>query len=145
MKIVPYLNFDGQCEEAFKFYEQCLGGKIMGIMKADESPVAGEMGPEWKGRVMHACMQVGDQLLMASDSPPGQHQAPRGTYVSVHIDDPAEGRRVFDVLAENGKVEMPFDKTFWAAGFGMCVDRFGTPWMINCAGDTAGQDCQAQA
>jgi PhnB protein len=144
MKIVPYLNFDGQCEEAFRFYEQCLGGKIMGIMKTEESPMAGEMGPEWNGRVIHACMEVGDQLLMASDSPPGQHQAPQGTYVSLHIDDPAEGERVFNALAEGGSVQMAFEKTFWAERFGMATDRFGTPWMVNCAGEK-GQDCQAQA
>lgn len=133
MKVTPYLNFDGQCAEAFKFYEQVLGGKIEAMMTHGGTPeMAPHVPPEWHDRIMHACLNVGDQTLMASDSPPGQHQAAQGLWVSLHFDRASEGQRVFDALGEGGKVQMPFEKTFWAAGFGMVVDRFGIPWMVNC-------------
>ena len=133
MQVNPYLNFDGQCAEAFRFYERVLGGKIEAMMTHGESPIAGEVPPEWHDRILHARLVVGDQVLMASDSPPELYQKPQGLYVSLQVKRPAEARRIFDALAENGTVTMPFEKTFWAAGgFGMLVDRFGTPWMINC-------------
>lgn len=136
MQVNPYLNFDGQCEEAFRFYEQVLGGKIEAMMTHGESPIAGEVPSEWHDRILHARLVVGDQVLMASDSPPEYYQKPQGLYVSLHVEDPAEAERIFRALAEGGTVTMPFQKTFWAAGgFGMLTDRFGTPWMINCEGD----------
>ncbi len=131
MQITPYLNFDGQCAEAFRFYEQVLGGKIEYMMTMGESPMAGEVPPETHDRIMHASLRIGDQRLMASDSPPDQYQKPQGLFVSLHYDTPEEGARIFNALAENGTVIMPFEKTFWAEGFGMLVDRFGTPWMVN--------------
>ena len=133
MQVNPYLNFDGQCAEAFRFYAQVLGGTIEAMMTHGESPIAGEVPPGWHDRILHARLVVGDQVLLASDSPPEQYQKPQGLYVSLSIDKPADAQRIFDALAENGTVTMPFEKTFWAAGgFGMLVDRFGTPWMINC-------------
>jgi PhnB protein len=137
MKIVPYLNFNGQCKEAFEFYEQCLGGKIIGMTTNGNSPMADQMPAGSEDFVLHACLQVGDELLMASDSPEGQFQAPQGLWVSLHIDDVADAGRVFNTLAEGGSVQMPFEETFWAERFGMVTDRFGTPWMINCAGSKA--------
>ena len=136
MQVNPYLNFDGQCAEAFRFYERVLGGKIEAMMTHGEAPIAGEVPPGWHDRIMHARLVVGDQVLMASDSPPEYYQKPQGLYVSLHIEKSADARRIFDALADNGAVTMPFEKTFWAAGgFGMLVDRFGTPWMINCEQD----------
>ncbi|HVR96364.1 MAG TPA: VOC family protein [Thermoanaerobaculia bacterium] len=134
MQINPYLNFNGQCAEAFRFYEQVLGGKIEMMMTMGESPMAGETPPEMLDRVMHVSMTVGGQSLMGSDSPPEMYQKPQGLHVSLHYDTAEEGGRVFNALAEGGTVVMPFEKTFWAEGFGMLVDRFGTPWMVNCGG-----------
>lgn len=133
MKVTPYLNFDGTCAEAFRFYEQVLGGKIEDMMTYNDMPeMAEHMPPDKRGQIMHACLDLGGQKLMASDSPPGQHQAAQGLWVSLHFDRASEGKRVFDALTEGGQVQMPFEKTPWASGFGMAVDRFGTPWMINC-------------
>jgi PhnB protein len=133
MQMNPYLNFDGQCAEAFRFYEQVLGGKIESMMTHGESPIAGEVPSEWHDRILHARLVVDGQVLMASDSPPEYYAKPQGLYVSLQIDDSAQAARVFEALAKDGTVTMPFEKTFWAAGgFGMLVDRFGTPWMINC-------------
>ncbi|HEX6105935.1 MAG TPA: VOC family protein [Gemmatimonadales bacterium] len=132
MRFVPYLNFDGRCAEAFRFYERVLGGKIEGMITHGESPIAGEVPPEWHNLVLHACLVIGDQQLMASDSPPGQHVRPQGLWVSVHVDGVEEAERVFQALAEEGEVTMPIGETFWSPRFGMCVDRFGTPWMVNC-------------
>lgn len=135
MQATPYLNFDGNCEEAFRFYEELLGGKIEAMMTHGNSPIAGEVPPEWHDRIMHAYLVAGDAVLMGSDSPPEYYQKPQGLYVSLSVDDPADAKRIFDALAEDGTVTMPFEKTFWAeGGFGMLVDRFGTPWMVNCAG-----------
>jgi PhnB protein len=83
---------------------------------------------------MHAALNVGDQVLMGADAPPGRYQQPKGTNVSIHVKDLAEGERIFKALAENGTVTMPFEKTFWSPGFGMCVDQFGIPWMVNTEG-----------
>lgn len=133
MQFTPYLNFDGDCAEAFRFYEQVLGGRIEFMQSFGESPMAGEIGPEGHDRIMHARLAVGDQVLMASDSPPEYYERPQGLYVSIHVEEPGDAERIFQALAEKGTVKMPFEKTFWAAGgFGMLVDRYGTPWMINC-------------
>jgi len=132
MKMVPYLNFDGQCEEAFRFYEQCLGGEIVMMMTHGDSPIAGEVPSESHPRIMHARLVVGDATLMGSDSPSEHFQKPQGIYVAIQIEDPEKGERIFNELSEGGQVTMPFEKTFWARGFGMLVDRFGISWMINC-------------
>jgi PhnB protein len=132
MQLIPYLNFNGQCEAAFKLYEKTLGGKIQAMMRHGDSPIAGEVPASWHDSILHAYMTVGDAVLMGSDAPPDQYQKPGSNYVSIMIDDPVEAERIFNTLAENGTVQMPFEQTFWAARFGMCVDQFGTPWMINC-------------
>jgi PhnB protein len=132
MQMHPYLIFDGQCEEAFKFYEQCLNGRIEMIQTHGESPIADQVPPESHDRILHVRLVAGDAVLMGSDSPPELYEKPQGTHVSLNVDSPAEADRIFNTLAENGKVTMPIAETFWAARFGMLVDRFGTPWMINC-------------
>jgi PhnB protein len=131
MQLNPYLNFNGQCEAAFKFYEQVLGGKITFMMTWAEMPGADQFPAESHKLIMHASLSVGDQVLMGADSPAGHYQQPNGINVSIHVKDAAEGERLFNALAENGKVTMPFEKTFWSPGFGMCVDQFGIPWMVN--------------
>lgn len=137
MKLVPYLNFNGNCAEAFRFYEQVLGGKLEALTTHGESPIKDQVPPDWHDAVLHARLVIGDQVLMASDSPGGRYEGVKGMYVSIQIDDVERGERIFKALAENGSVQMPFDDTFWGARFGMLVDRFGTPWMINCEGKAA--------
>lgn len=132
MKLNPYLSFNGQCEAAFKFYEQCLGGQIEGMMRWGESPMAEQFSPEWRNKIMHAQLTLGDQELMGSDSPPEQFEEPKGFSVLINVEDPAKAEQVFQALVENGTVKMPIQETFWAVRFGMLVDQFGIPWMVNC-------------
>jgi len=134
MQLNPYLFYNGTCKEAFELYERVLGGKIVMMLTHGETPAAGHVPPEWKDKIIHARMMLGDQALMASDAPPGRFDQPKGFSVNVSVDDPAEAERTFHALAENGKVTMPIGETFFAARFGMLVDRFGIPWMINCEG-----------
>jgi PhnB protein len=131
LKLVPYLSFDGQCEEAFKLYETCLGGKITFMQTYGDSPMAEQTPPELHKRVMHATLAVGDQVLQGSDAP-GGYQKPQGFTIAIALSDAAEAERIFKALSENGEVQMPLEETFWAMRFGMVIDRFGTPWMINC-------------
>ena len=135
MQLNPYLFFNGQCEAAFKFYEQCLGGKIVAMFSHAGTPAEGHVPANWRDKIMHARMLVGDEALMGSDAPPEHYEQTKGFSVSLSIDDPAQAERVFNALAEKGTVKMPFQRTFWAVGFGMLVDRFGIPWMINCEKD----------
>jgi PhnB protein len=132
MQIHPYLAFDGQCEAAFEFYEECLAGKITFMMTNGDSPMGAQMPPELHGRIMHASLEVGGQILAGADAPPDHYKKPQGFCVSLNIGDAAEAERVFNALARNGNVQMPLQETFWAARFGMLIDQFGTPWMINC-------------
>jgi PhnB protein len=127
-----YLMFNGECEAAFKFYEKALGGKIEAVMTFGDSPMSQQMPAEWHNKVMHARMTVGNTVLMGSDPPHDQYEAPKGFSLSIGVKDPAEAERIYNALSEGGKIEMPLQKTFWAAKFGMLVDRFGIPWMINC-------------
>jgi PhnB protein len=131
MKLNPYLAFDGGCREAFEFYEKTLGGRIAFIQTYGESPMAANTPADAHGRVMHVTMQVGDQVLQGADAPPGQFSKPAGFCVALHVDDAADGERVFTALAQGGSVQMPYQATFWAKGFGMLIDRFGTPWIVN--------------
>jgi PhnB protein len=133
MQIHTYLLFDGDCAEAFRTYERVLGGNIDFIQTHGESPMADQTPPELRDKVIHVHMTVGDQVLMGSDAPPEHFDKPQGFSVSIHVDDPAEAERIFNALAEGGQVTMALEKTFWADRFGMLVDRFGTPWMVNCA------------
>jgi PhnB protein len=132
MKLNPYLMFNGQCEMAFKFYQQCLGGKIEAMTTYGESPMAEQTSPEMLNHVMHAHFVLDGTDLMGSDCPPGYFQQPQGFHVSLQLNNPGEAERIFKTLSENGTVQMPLQETFWAARFGMLVDQFGTPWMINC-------------
>ena len=136
MQVIPYLNFNGDCAAAFKFYERCLGGKIEAIMTHGDSPIAKDVPATWQDRVLHARLRLGDAVLMASDSPPEYYQKPQGLYVSLQLETPAEAERIFRELSQGGSVTLPIDKTFWAERFGMLVDRFGIPWMVNCEGAT---------
>ena len=132
MQLHPYLLFNGNCAEAFKFYEQTLGGKIENIVNFNGTPAAEQAPPEWGDKVLHATLAIGDERLLGSDAPPGHYEQPKGFSVSLSLSDRDKGERIFNALAEGGTTMMPFSKTFWAAGFGMCTDRFGIPWIVNC-------------
>jgi PhnB protein len=131
MQINAYLNFNGTCAEAFRFYEQVLGGTITMMQTHGESPMRDQVPPDWQDAVMHVSLSVGDQVLMGSDAPGEYYEKPQGFSVSLGIQEAADAERIFNALAEGGQVKMPLQKTFWAGRFGMLVDRFGTPWIIN--------------
>jgi len=131
MEIAPYLIFNGDCLTAFKFYEQLLGGKIEFSMTYGESPAAAQSSPEEHDKIIHIRMNVRGHTLMGSDAHGGRYEKPQGTWVSLMVDSAADGERIFKGLSENGSTVMPLQKTFWAEAFGMCVDRFGTMWMVN--------------
>jgi PhnB protein len=132
VQLSPYLNFNGNCEEAFRFYELALGGKIECLMPHEGTPAEAHTPPEWRKKIMHGRLNLNGQVIMASDSPPDYYQQPQGFFINLSVKDPAEAERAFHALAEGGKVRMAIQETFWAVRFGMLVDRFGTPWMINC-------------
>lgn len=96
------------------------------------TPAEAQTPPEWRDKILHARMTVGNNVLMASDAPPGHYQAPQGFSVSLNLKDAAEADRIFAAMSKNGKVTMPIQKTFWATRFAMFTDSFGVPWMINC-------------
>jgi len=132
MQLNPCLTFNGKCREAFALYQECLGGSIQTMMTWGDSPMKDNVPSEWHERIIHTTMIVGGTMLMGSDAPPDRYEEPRGFAVTANIDDPAEAERVFRELSEGGTVTMPIQQTFWATRFGMAVDRFGIPWMINC-------------
>jgi PhnB protein len=132
MQTSTHLHFNGNCREAFDFYARTFGGKIVFAMTFGEAPGQEHMPPEVKNQIIHARVDLGGQFLLGCDAPGGRYQAPQGFNVMAAIEQPGDAERVFKALAEGGRVDMPFQPTFWAHGFGMCTDRFGTPWMVNC-------------
>jgi PhnB protein len=130
MKIQPYLNFSGQCEEAFRSYEKVLGGKIAGLFTFGNSPMAAKY-PEWANKVMHVALSVGDQVILGSDVPAESFQKAQGLAVCLNLPDVETAERVYPGLSEGGAIRMPLQETFWAMRYADFTDRFGTPWMIN--------------
>lgn len=132
--LATYLSFDGQCEAAFNHYEKILGGKILMMMRYADAPANAGVpaNPETATRIMHARLQVGNRLLMGGDAPPQFASKPQGFCVSIQVDDPADAERVFRGLSEGGVVQMAIGETFWAHRFGMLIDKFSIPWMVNC-------------
>jgi len=132
MQMTTYLSFRGQCEEALQCYEATLGGRVGPIFRYNGTPLASQVPADWQDKVMHTSFVIGDQVLMAGDVAPEQYEEPKGISLSLQMKDPSEAERVFTELARNGRIVMPLEKTFWAARFGMLIDRFGIPWLINC-------------
>ena len=124
MKIETYIFFTDQCAEAMHFYAKVLGGKIETMMTYGDSPAGPHNPPEMAHKVIHARLVVGDAVLMASDGP-------EGFAVSLQIGTVEEVDRIFNALVEGGTVTMPVGETFFSHRFGMLVDRFGTPWLLN--------------
>jgi PhnB protein len=127
MKLYTQLNFGGNCEEAFRFYEKHLGGKITMMMNQSQAPGA----PSRAGKaIIHARMDIGDTVLIANDVPPANFQKMRSAYMYLSVDSAKEAERVHNLLAEGGEIFMPLEKTFYASRFSMLRDRFGVSWTI---------------
>jgi PhnB protein len=134
MKLTTYLNFDGNTREAFEFYAGLLGGKIVAMMTYGDTPGCENMAEADRDKIMHARLEIGGDALMATDSTPGYpYHKIRCAYVVFDADSPADAERIFAALSDGGQVEMPMQETFWAHRYGITVDRFGVPWMINHA------------
>jgi PhnB protein len=130
MKLNAYLNYGGNCEEAFRFYEKNLGGKILMMMRYGEQPDPKNAPPGTEKWILYANMAIGETQLMGSDVPPERFQPMRSVYLSLGVDSDAEAERIYALLAEGGEIFMPMADTFFASRFGMLRDRFGTSWMI---------------
>jgi len=136
MKMHAYLMFDGQCEAAFNRYAEVFGGKLE-MMRYADSPEDMEVPAEYQQRVMHVCLTVGEQLLMASDNlPQYPYEGIKGCSVSLQVDNVPEAERLYEALSAGGSVQMELQATFWATRFAMLTDRFGVSWMINCMVDS---------
>jgi PhnB protein len=126
------LSFDGRCEAAFRFYEQCLNGTISFMLTWGEAPMASDGPPGWEKKICHATLTVGQTVIMGSDAPPARYAQPRGFELVLPMRDPAAAERVFGALSERGQIVMALQETFWATRFGVVVDEFGITWSINC-------------
>ena len=130
MQLHTYLNYGGNCEEAFRFYEQHLGGRITFLMRHGEQPSPGNVPPEWNGKVLHARMNLGGTELLGADIPTERFQPIRSAYLSLTVDSVGEAERVYALLSDGGQIFMPMEETFFANRFAMLRDKFGTSWMV---------------
>lgn len=127
-----HISFAGDCRQALDFYAETLGGRLLSLQTYGDTPAGAEFGDDWQDKVIHAELSLGKLVIMAVDAPPKHYQAPQGVSVQVGFDDLDQARFAFEQLSKDGSVRMPFEKTFWARGFGMLTDRFGVAWMVNC-------------
>jgi PhnB protein len=132
MQLSSHLGFNGNCEEAMKFYAKTFGGTVMFKMTWGESPMSDQVQADFQDKIMHMSVKVGNSTVMGADSPPGRHQKAQGIMESIAVEELEDAKRIFNALAEGGSVQMPFAETFWAKGFGMATDKYGIPWMVNC-------------
>jgi PhnB protein len=130
MRLDIYLNYPGHCEEAFRFYEQHLGGKSTGVSRHGEQPGGSDLPAEWKGKILHARIEIGNTVLMGADIPSAEPM--RSAYLALTVDSAEEAERPYALLSDGGQVFMKMEETFFASRFGMLRDRFGTSWMILC-------------
>jgi PhnB protein len=130
MHLHTYLNYGGNCAEAFKFYEQHLGGKITMMMRHGEAPDQSQVRPEWKHAVLHARITIGDAEISAADVPPDRFQPMRSAYLSLSVDSTQDAERIYALLSDGGQIFMPMEETFFAVRFAMLRDKFGTSWML---------------
>ena len=131
MEVAPYLLFQGNCKEAFEFYEKALGGKL-DMMTFGQSPDTSQIPAAMLNQVIHARLASGTGVIMGSDCPPERYAKPQGFSVSVSSADPGEVERIFNALVQGGQVHMALAQTFWSAKFGMLQDKYGIAWMVNC-------------
>jgi PhnB protein len=132
MQVNFHLSFAGQCEAAFQFYERTLGAKIVSMFTYGNSPSADQVPPEWRGKIVHGNLAIGETVLAGADAAPEKYVKPQGFHVLLSVTDATESERIFSALAESGEVHMPIQQTFWSSRFGVLTDQFGVPWEINC-------------
>jgi len=130
MKLRTYLNYGGNCKQAFRFYEEHLGGKITMMMTHGEMPNPSAVAPDWKDAILHAQLEMGGTVLMGADIPPDRFQPMRSAYLSLLVDSIEEAERIYALLSDGGQIFMPMEETFFALRFAMLRDKFGTSWMI---------------
>jgi PhnB protein len=130
MKLYTYLNYGGNCRQAFEFYAAHLGGKITALTTHGELPDASKVPPEWKNAVLHARIEIGGTVVMAADIPPDRFQPMRSAYLSLMLTSIDEAERIYALLTDGGQIFMPMEETFFAHRFAMLRDRFGTSWML---------------
>jgi len=130
---IPYLGFNGNCAEAVRFYERVLDGKLEVLMSGADSPVAAQMPKQFADRIMHARLALpGGGVLYAGDAPAHMpYEGIKGVSITLNYDSTAQAQKVFDALSAGGTVTMPMQPAFWAKAWGMLIDRFGTPWIVN--------------
>lgn len=128
MKLDIYVNYQGTCEQAFRFYEQHLGGRITGITRHAEVPGPSNVPDHWKKKILHARIEVGGTVLMGADIPDAQ--AMRSAYLTLTLGTAQEAERVYALLSEGGQIFMKMEETFFASRFAMLRDQFGTSWML---------------
>jgi PhnB protein len=132
LEVSAYLSFKGECEAAFKFYKEVLGATPGLAFRYGDSPMADVLPEGWDAKIMHASVKVGRQLIEGADVPPERYEEPKGFSLSLNVKGASEAETLFDQLASGGRIVYPIEKTFWSERFGMVIDRFGIPWMINC-------------
>jgi len=130
MKVLTYLNYGGNCRQAFEFYQQHLGGKITMLTTHGEQPDASKVPPDWKNAVLHARIDIGGTTILGADIPPDRFQPMRSAYLSLMTDTADEADLAYALLTDGGQIFMPMAETFFAKRFAMLRDRFGTSWMI---------------
>jgi PhnB protein len=130
MQLYTYLNYGGTCEQAFRFYEQHLGGRITMLVTHAQAPAGVEPAEEWKNAILHARISLGETVLMGADIPPDRFQPMRSAYLTLIVDSIGEAERIYKLLSEGGQIFMPMQETFFAVRFAQLRDRFGTSWMI---------------
>ncbi len=128
VKLDMYVNYPGTCDEAFRFYERELGGKITLLTRHDEQPNQSNVPANWKKAVLHARLEIGGSVLMGADIPGAEPM--RSAYLTLRVDSAKEAERIYALLAEGGQIFMKMEQTFFADRFAMLRDRFGTSWML---------------
>ncbi|RXH58299.1 VOC family protein [Granulicella sibirica] len=130
MEITVHLGFPGTCETAFRFYERCLGGTITTLLTWGESPIAGMVGEDWRGKVCHATLDLGGSLVMGVDTPPLEYERIGGFQMLLKVESVGRAEEVFAALGQGGTVKMALAETFWAERYGIVVDQFGVTWEV---------------
>ena len=130
MKLYTYLNYGGNCAQAFRFYEEHLGAKITMMMTHGQLPDPSGVSPDWKDAILHARLDLGETVLLGADVPPERFQPMRRAYLSLIVDTTEEAERIYAVLSDGGQIFMPMEETFFAFRFAMLRDKFGTSWML---------------
>lgn len=132
MRFNAHVSYNGECEKAFEFYRECLGGEITLMMLYDSVP-GSPRDPALKGKIVHATLKVGDQTLTGADVLAAEYEKPAGFALQLNIEAPEDAKRIYEMLSIGAVIQLPLQKTFWSNKYAMLTDRFGTPWEINCA------------